>query len=222
MSEEQDEDLKVIHLGPPETITRDIDQLVGNRDPRIGNYLQAVVSSYLQQTCGPTVTLAEWQAFTKVVPTRLRFQTRNEEIGKVIAICRLPMRGINDPPGTPTTHWRMVAVQESQLRYYRSLVYDQPILLSGHVFDPQIVIGGIDTVIEKALSAEGCSKAVIIDVLAGAISSLLVSVLPADDASIALLRLITVDIRNVVTSHLDKVSMLKARHDTGGDPEKPA
>ncbi len=211
MTEEQAE-LKVIHLGSDGPRREELDALVGNRDPRIGGWLMAIVTAYLHNSYGPTVTSSGWEAFKSAVPTRLIF--RNEQRDTTVLICRLPMRDPDQPNETPTTHWRLVPVPENQLRYYRSLVYDHPILLSDHPFDPSIVAGGIQTVIEKALSTTNASRGVIIEILADSIAGILVSNLPFGSESFELLRKIAKDIRDAVHTRLPDVQLLQQQYQT--------
>lgn len=215
MDEEQEE-LKVIRVGPGYRNQErlDIDMLVGNRSPRLGELLTAITTAYAFGSFGPTVTAAVWEAFRQAVPTRLIFQKANDARGVTVLICRLPMRDPDQPTSAPTTHWRLAAVPENQLRYYRSLVYDQPILLSDHPFDPAIVAGGIQTVIEKALSTTNASRGVIIEILADSIASILVSNLPFGNESVTLMRDIAKAVRDVVHAKLPDVQLLQQQHQT--------
>ena len=200
---------------------QDVEQLVGNRDPRFATWLSQLIDTIVESDAtgrklvtGPIVTEKEWQAFRTAVPTKFALESPHSISPAVVQICRIPMRDPDEPADTPTVKYMLILERDGRLRYYRSLVYDQPVLVSGRPFDPEIVKGGISTVIEKALTTENASHGEIIMVLIDTISSLLCSPLqPTPDAHL-LNKQIAAGMRHRLAADLASVQIMRAAQES--------
>lgn len=226
MSEEP-EDLKVIRCGPGyrTQMRQDIDKLIGNRSEKFVHWLSQLIDAMVESDAtgrkakdGLIVNEEEWQALRAAVPTKFALESPHSISPAVVQICRIPMRDPDEPADTPTAKWRLILEQEGRLRYYRALVYDQPVLVSGHPFDPEIVKGGIATVIEKALTTENASHGEIIMVLIDTISSLLCSPLQSTPEAHTLNRQIASGMRHRLAADLASVQLMRASQE-GKNPD---